>query len=250
MPKDELFAGDSPADDFTFDHDVAEVLDDMLARSVPQYAEIQRMTGEIAAYFAQPETNIYDLGCATGSTLLHLSKTQLPPAVTLIGVDNSEAVLDRAREKLASHGVLDRCRFVAADLNTFTEIDNASVVILNLTLQFVRPLYRDALIRTIRRGLADRGCLILIEKVLGNESMINRLFIDFHYGFKKRNGYSELEISNKREALENVLIPYKHEENVTLLKRNGFDLVDTFFKWYNFAGLLGVKYSAGADQKR
>ena len=229
---------------FTFNEEVAVVFDDMLHRSVPFYREMQRMLGEQAAYFAQPKTAIYDLGCATATTLIGLADTIADPGIALIGLDNSLPVLEKARGKIADAGLAERIELRQADLNTPVSLDKASVVICNLTLQFVRPLYRDTLIRNIYLNLVDGGCLLLVEKVLGEESMINRMFIDFYYDFKRRNGYSEMEIASKREALENVLIPYKLQENLTMLRRNGFELVDTFFKWYNFAGLLAVKHVA------
>jgi len=110
-----------------------------------------------------------------------------------------------------------------------------------LTLQFVRPLYRDALLASIYQGMNENGCLILVEKVLGESSTLNRLYIKYYYDFKRQNGYSDLEISQKREALENVLIPYKLLENRELLLRTGFRSVDVFFKWYNFCGIIAVK---------
>ena len=229
---------------FTFNEEVAQVFDDMLQRSVPFYGEIQRMLGEQAASFAQPETIVYDLGCATATTLVGLAKAITDGSIGLVGVDNSLPVLEKARDKIADAGLTERIELRQADLNAPFCLDKASVVICNLTLQFVRPLYRDTLIRLIYEGLADGGCLLLTEKVLGEESMINRMFTDFYYDFKRRNGYSEMEIAHKRERLENVLIPYKLEENLTLLRRNGFELVDTFFKWYNFAGILAVKHRA------
>jgi tRNA (cmo5U34)-methyltransferase len=128
-----------------------------------------------------------------------------------------------------------------ADLNDGVDIANASVVVLNLTLQFVRPLRRDRLIRSINDGMNENGCLILVEKVLGNDSLFNRTFIRLYYEMKKRNGYSETEIAHKREALENVLVPYRVDENFELLARNGFNQADIFFKWYNFCGIIGVK---------
>ncbi|MEW6428676.1 MAG: carboxy-S-adenosyl-L-methionine synthase CmoA [Thermodesulfobacteriota bacterium] len=227
---------------FQFDETVAAVFDDMLTRSVPFYHEIQRMLVEMSDSFAQPGSTIYDLGCATGTTLVQLA-TGLPDrGLTFCGVDSSAPVLARAREKLDRHGLTDRCRLIEADLNDFDAVTDASVVICNLTLQFVRPLFRDRLIRAVYQGLRERGALLLVEKVLGNESAINRMFVDFYYGFKRGNGYSDMEIAAKREALENVLIPYKLDENLTLLRRNGFELVDTFFKWYNFAGILAIKH--------
>ncbi len=115
------------------------------------------------------------------------------------------------------------------------------MVVMVLTLQFIRPLHRDRLISSILQGLNENGCLVLVEKVLGEDSLFNRLFIKYYYDLKKRHGYSELEIAQKREALENVLIPYKLLENRELLMRVGFRHVDVFFKWYNFCGIVAVK---------
>src|SRR4029077_5268799 len=121
------------------------------------------------------------------------------------------------------------------------DLSNASVALLVLTLQFVRPLYRERLIRSIYEGLGDNGCRIRVEKVLGESSTFNRLFIKHYYEMKRRNGYSELEIAQKREALENVLVPYRLEENKELLRGQGFRQVDVFFKWYNFCAMVAMK---------
>src|SRR5262249_12132382 len=127
------------------------------------------------------------------------------------------------------------------DLEQPFTVENASVAVINLTLQFIRPLRRDAFMQTVAEGLNKDGCLILIEKVLSLDSLLNRLFIKYYYDLKKRNGYTELEIAQKREALENVLIPYQLHENEELLQRAGFRTVEVFFKWYNFCGLLALK---------
>jgi tRNA (cmo5U34)-methyltransferase len=118
---------------------------------------------------------------------------------------------------------------------------------MNWTLQFVRPLRRDAVVRDIHSRLVPGGCMILLEKVLCAESLLNRLYIDLYYDFKKREGYSESEIATKRESLENVLVPYRVEENIVLLQRNGFGVVDVFFRWYNWAGFIAVKMHSGSD---
>jgi tRNA (cmo5U34)-methyltransferase len=198
------------------------------------------MIAEMAADFAVEGTHIYDLGCSTGTTLLGLH-SKLPKRLKFIGVDNSEEMLKRCREKLAQHRFDREHELVCADLNQGVSIENASMVLMVLTLQFVRPLYRDTLIGTILRGLNENGGLILVEKVLGEDSLFNRLFIKYYYHLKKRHGYSELEIAQKREALENVLIPYKLLENREMLLRAGFRYVDVFFKWYNFCGMIAVK---------
>jgi len=239
--KDEVFS--QPLDavaDFNFGEKVASVFDDMLDRSVPFYQEVQRMITEMAADFAVEGTNVYDLGCSTGTTMLSLDP-RLSPKVRFIGVDNSEEMLKRCRQKLAEHKFSRDHELVCADLNQGVQIQNASLVLMVLTLQFIRPLYRDKLIRTILQGLNENGCLILVEKVLGEDSIFNRLFIRYYYDLKKRQGYSELEIAQKREALENVLIPYKLLENREMLLRAGFRYCDVFFKWYNFTGMIAVK---------
>jgi tRNA (cmo5U34)-methyltransferase len=241
MKKDKLFEKrDNNVMNFDFGKDTADVFDDMLDRSVPLYHELQRMIGEIAAEFAKDETNIYDLGCSTGITLMTVDKA-VNKDIKLIGVDFSPAMLEKCKERFKKENIGKEFEFMQRDLNEGVSINNASVVVLNLTLQFIRPLYRDRLIRDIYKGLNDKSCLILVEKVLGNDSTFNSLFIEFYYGMKKRQGYSELEIARKREALENVLIPYRLDENKQLLIRNGFSQLDVFYKWYNFCGILAIK---------
>ncbi len=238
---DAIFASKKKTvDDFDFGKQTAEVFDDMLDRSVPLYRELQRMIGEIAAEFAQEGSNVVDLGCSTGGTLLTLDQS-IDKDVTLIGVDYSQPMLDRCRENTRKGRIRRRPKLICRDLNKGFLMDNTSVVVLNLTLQFIRPLQRDLLLQNIYDGLNDRGSLILVEKVLGNDSVFNRLFIKNYYEMKKRNGYSKLEIAQKREALENVLIPYRMSENEEMLRRNGFRYMDIFYKWYNFYGVLAVK---------
>ncbi len=241
MTKDEIFKENMEAiADFNFGKKVATVFDDMLDRSVPSYGEIQRMIVEMAADFAVEGTNIYDLGCSTGTTLINLGQ-HIPVKVNFVGIDSSEDMLARCKQKLAEYHFSREYKLICADLNQGINIGNASVVAMVLTLQFIRPLNRDKLIGSILRGLNENGCLILVEKVLGEDSLFNRLFIKYYYDFKKRNGYSELEIAQKREALENVLIPYKLLENRELLIKEGFRYCDVFFKWYNFCGMVAVK---------
>jgi len=238
---DEVFA--EPIDrvgDFTFNEQVAGVFDDMVSRSVPQYGEIQRMLAELAAYFATEGSNIYDLGCSTGTTLA-LVHGALPVKANLIGVDNSAEMLEKCRSKLETLGLADAVDLRKADLDHGVDIRDASVVLLVLTLMFVRPLYREKLMRSICAGVRENGCLLLVEKVLGDTSLFNRLFIERYYAYKRRRGYSELEIAQKREALENVLIPYRLSENRDLLLGAGFREVEVFFKWYNFVGIVAVK---------
>ena len=239
--KDELFRGKrGRIDDFDFGTATAAVFDDMLLRSVPFYAETQRMITQLVQDFAVRDTNLYDLGCSTGTTFQMLDGL-LAPEVRFIGIDSSEAMLEKARAKLQDVNSARSVELVCADLNKGVTIENASVAIMNLTLQFVRPLYRERIIRQIASGINDDGCLLLVEKVLSPHSTINRLFINHYYEFKRYNGYSELEIARKREALENILVPYHYHENSELLLESGFKGCDMFFRWYNFCGIIAVK---------
>jgi len=226
--------------DFAFGAKTASVFDDMVSRSVPFYGEFQRMTCELAADFAVPGTALYDLGCATGTTLRLLHES-VAPGVAFVGVDNSDEMLGKARDKLRSIEHERQIELVLGDLNQREVIKNSSVVIMLLTLQFIRPLYRERVIKEIYDGLNENGCLIVVEKILSGHSLLNRLFIKYYYDMKRRNGYSDVEISQKREALENVLIPYRAQENVELLEASGFRHVDQFFRWYNFCAFIAVK---------
>ena len=239
---DQVFAKERRVDDFRFGREVVDVFDDMVSRSVPGYREIQRITGELAADFARAGTNVYDLGCSTGTTFLAVAPF-LPAEfdVQFVGLDASCEMLAEAEAKLAAEGFPFPHVLRQVDLGAPLAITNASVVTMVLTLQFIRPLHRDALLKSIYDGLGDNGALILVEKVLGESSAYNRLFIKHYYEYKRRMGYSELEISQKREALENVLVPYRLEEDKDLLRRAGFREIDVFYKWYNFCGIVAMK---------
>jgi tRNA (cmo5U34)-methyltransferase len=239
--KDTLFAKKQKTGDFVFDEKVTGVFDEMLVRSVPFYGEVQRMIAELTRTFAQPGTAVYDLGCSTGTTMVNVLKALKDKNVKVVGVDNSPHMLAVARRRLEHQKLWKRASLYEADLNQPLSLGRPSVVILVLTLQFLRPAQRELLIQNIFQSLRKGGALIIVEKVLGNDSLTTRLFIEKYYAFKARQGYSKLEISRKREALENVLIPYRLEENLMMLRRNGFPVTDTFFTWYNFAGILGVK---------
>lgn len=195
---------------------------------------------EIADEFAVEGSRVYDLGCSTGHTLKSLAQG-MRKDVQFIGVDYSAEMLKKCKSNISDVFSNRKLKLLRRDLNDGIDIKKASVVVLNLTLQFVRPLSRDLLIQNILSGLNYHGCLILVEKVLGNDSLFDRMFIKFYYEMKKRNGYTQMEIAQKREALENILIPYRVNENIQLLKKNGFSNIDVFFKWYNFSGILGVK---------
>jgi tRNA (cmo5U34)-methyltransferase len=230
--------------DFQFDSDVAEVFDDMITRSVPLYEEQQEIVKWLCQRLWQPESRIYDLGCATATTLIRLA--QVLPDAPLIGYDNSLPMLERARAKLAAAELESRIHLQPGDLEDIAQLDleGAGIVTVCWTLQFVRPLRRDQLLRHVYESLVSRGALIVCEKVLTNDSSLNPTFIDAYYDYKAAHGYSRLEISRKRESLENVLVPYRIEENIELLRRNGFQTVEPIFQWFNFAAFLCIKSPA------
>ncbi len=238
--KDTLFKKSTAPGKFEFNEPVARVFDDMLERSVPFYKECQQMVVDLALHFAQKGSAVYDLGCSTGTMLKHLVRA-IPEKqkIRFVGLDNSEAMLNKARGKLKGH--LKRCALVKADLESDFGLSDASVVIMNYTLQFLSPRRRAAMLKKIYQGLRPGGGLILIEKVQGESDDLNDLFVEQYHAYKRNQGYSKLEIAKKREALEKVLIPLKPGKNRDLLEKSGFRQVDIFFKWFNFAGFVAVK---------
>ena len=177
------------------------------------------------------------MGCSTASTLIELSK-HCKNNLELIGVDNSEAMLNRASKKAKAFGV--DIELINADLHDVS-YDGAKLILSNYTLQFIRPLQREKLVKKIYDSLQDKGIFIFSEKVISSNSTLNKQSIDEYYEFKKTQGYSEFEISQKREALENVLIPYTEEENKKMILDAGFTHCETIFKWVNFATFIAIK---------
>ncbi|NJK94715.1 MAG: carboxy-S-adenosyl-L-methionine synthase CmoA [Bacteroidales bacterium] len=226
--------------DFKFDTSVVDVFDDMVVRSVPFYLEFQRMITEIAKDYATQGSTLCDLGCSTGTTMISLNKV-LDPSVKFVGIDNSQEMLDVCLANFKNENFARSFELVYRDLNRSFEIENTSVVILCLALQFIRPVYRFKLLQNIYKQMNPGGCLILVEKILGEEIGFNKQMIKYYYDFKRRNNYDEMEISQKREALENVLIPYKLSENIEMLMEARFTSIEIFFKWYNFAGIVAFK---------
>lgn len=240
-PKDEVFRNQiNNVSDFKFGTTVVNVFDDMVNRSVPFYEEMQRMISELAADHALPGTVVYDLGCSTGTTMIGMNET-VQADIKFIGIDDASEMLKKCDTKLKEAGFVRPYELIEANIQQDFKVENASVVVLCLTLQFIRPICREKVLRKIVEGLVPGGVLILVEKILAEESLFNRSFIKYYYDYKRRNYYSEMEISQKREALENVLIPYKLSENILMLKESGFNHCEVFFKWYNFSGLIAVK---------
>lgn len=222
---------------FEFDEEVASVFDDMLNRSVPFYKEMQRLSINFACNFLDENDKVYDLGCSTASTLIELSK-HCNHNLELIGIDNSEAMINRANKKAKAFGV--DIELINSDLHDI-DYTNAKLILSNYTLQFIRPLQREKLVKKVFDSLKEEGIFIFSEKVISSNSKLNKQSIDEYYEFKKTQGYSEFEISQKREALENVLIPYTEDENKKMILDAGFSHCETIFKWVNFATFIAIK---------
>jgi tRNA (cmo5U34)-methyltransferase len=221
---------------FEFDEEVASVFDDMLDRSVPFYKENLHLQIDILKDFLNDGDKVIDLGSSTGTFLIELAKKKRN--LNLIGIDNSEAMIKRAQNKAKAYGV--NVKFIN---NDFLEYDllGSKVIIANYTIQFVRPLKREKLIKKIYDSLNENGLFLMSEKLITEHKKLNKTMIDIYYEYKKRMGYSEFEIAQKREALENVLIPYTMQENIEMLKNAGFKNIEIIFRWNNFATFIAFK---------
>lgn len=222
---------------FEFDEEVAAVFDDMLKRSVPFYRESQKITQFFALRQLEKGGVLYDLGCSTASLLISISKNMKSNA-SLIGLDNSEAMLEQARKKCEAFGA--GVELINANILEF-DYREADVFVSNYTLQFVRPLVREELVKKISNSLKKEGLFIFSEKVISHQPKLNKDLIECYYDFKKEQGYSEYEIMQKREALENVLVPYSEEENIKMAKNCGFSHCEAIFRWANFATFIAIK---------
>ncbi|WP_024790203.1 carboxy-S-adenosyl-L-methionine synthase CmoA [Lebetimonas sp. JH292] len=222
---------------FEFDEEVASVFDDMLNRSVPFYKENLNLQIDILKNFLKESDKIVDMGSSTGTFLIELAKKS-DKKLNLIGIDNSDAMIKRAKTKAKAFGV--DIKFIKTDFLNY-EIKNSNAIIANYTIQFIRPLKREKLIKKIYNSLKNDGIFLMSEKLVTNDKKLNKTMIDLYYDYKKKMGYSEYEIARKREALENVLIPYTMEENIEMLKNAGFKEVEVIFRWNNFATFIAFK---------
>ena len=244
MDKDTIFRHQQGVEAFRFDERVARVFDDMIARSVPYYDEIQRMQAELVLGLLPEEGSLTcDLGCSTGTTIDLIARHErCPDSACFHGIDNSPHMLEKARVKLTDRIDIGQVVLEEADLDACLQLPKCDVVLMNWTLQFVRPIHRQALIATIHSALRPGGVLFLSEKILVSDGLLNRFYIEHYLRHKAgRSDYSDEEIRNKREALENVLVPYRIDENYALLERCGFSAIDTYFRWFNFACMIAFK---------
>lgn len=241
MPKDTLYRDPrAKVAPFTFNADVAAIFDDMLTRSIPGYGELIRRQAQLCRHFLQPQTAFYDLGCSHGNLGLQMLAEAPSVAFTIRGVDNAPAMLARYRQRLADHPQAKCVDLICADLMD-VEIRKASVVAINFTLQFLPREDRDRLLSRIHKGLLPGGVLLFSEKIVHSDKPLTELQIDFYHRFKAENGYSQLEISQKREALENVLLPDTVEAHEERLKAAGFRRWDIWQKWFNFTSWMAFK---------
>lgn len=228
--------------DFEFNEAVASVFDDMVERSIPNYEEIHKIIADMCRR-AYKGGKIYDLGCSTGTTLRIIGEVfrKMEKEVPQMeGIDLSAPMLERARNKIKSHGLQEKITFTQASLEE-VNLEECGMLIMNYTLQFVPLENRPELLKKIYNSLKPGGLFIMAEKIVCHEESVNDLITDLYYDFKRRNGYSEMEISQKREALENVMRPITPTQQVDMLKSAGFDKCEMVFRWYNFCCYLGVK---------
>jgi tRNA (cmo5U34)-methyltransferase len=239
--RDTLFA--NPLADpgmFAFDDSVARVFPDMIRRSVPGYTTIIAMTGLLAGRHASPGSRLYDLGCSLGASTLAMRQHVSHSDCQIIGIDNSAAMLERCRNIVDTDSHETPVELRCQNLQE-ADIENASVVVLNFTLQFVPQAQRDQVVADIYRGLRPGGIVVLSEKVTFADPHLDQLNIDLHHQFKRANGYSDLEIAQKRSALENVLVPETLDDHKLRMKSAGFSSCDVWFQCFNFASLVALK---------
>ena len=241
MDKDQIYA--QPAGqlvDFQFDDRVARVFPDMIKRSVPGYSTIVAATGITAARYAQDNTRIYDLGCSLGAVSLAIQHRVQASGCKIVAVDNSADMLKRARDFVEQEEYPTAIELLQADIQELA-ISNASVVVLNFTLQFIEPEERLKVIENIYQGLVPGGVLVLSEKIDFESPLAHDWMDELHLDFKRANGYSELEISQKRAALENVMKPETPKQHADRLAQAGFKASQQWFQCFNFASFIAQK---------
>ena len=224
---------------FEFDQQVADVFQDMIRRSVPGYALVLELVGQVAAEYSQDSSNCYDLGCSLGASALKLQQYATSNC-NVIAVDNSSAMINQCRQQLTNLGLADQIALHCEDINK-TPISNASVVVLNYTLQFIQKSMRTPLLYKIHRGMRKKGVLILSEKIGHKNPITEQVLTGLHINYKRQQGYSEMEIAQKRSSLENVLIAETEEDHLARITSVGFDQVTIINKALNFTTFMGIK---------
>ncbi len=241
MDKDRIYAKSlASIADFRFDAQVADVFADMIERSVPGYRAIITMIETLAGHYAMPGTRLYDLGCSLGAATLAMRRGIAAEGCRILSIDNSEAMVERCRRAVERDHNPTPVEMVCADILDL-EVRDASVAVLNFTLQFIPPGRRLGLLRSLCAGMRPGGVLILSEKVCFDDPHLDGLLAEIHHDFKRAHGYSDLEISQKRTALENVLVPETIQTHRNRLLEAGFSSVDVWFQCFNFMSMLAIK---------
>lgn len=239
--QDDLYSKplETPAD-FRFDERVVRVFPDMINRSVPGYGFIVPMIGLLARRFVVPGSRVYDLGCSLGACTLAIRRALSVADVEIIAVDNSPAMVSRCRELVDADDAMIPVSVQKADIMELA-IRNASLVVLNFTLQFLPPTQRGTLLERSCHGLLPGGALVLSEKICFADKQEQQLMTDWHHDFKKTQGYSELEIAQKRNALENIMIPEAQERHIERLTAAGFGQIYSWYQCFNFISIIAIK---------
>lgn len=241
MSTDEIYAGKTAGPgSFEFDESVASVFPDMLRRSIPGYGASIEAIGALAARFVTAGSRCYDLGCSLGAATIAMRRNVTAPDCRLIGVDLAPAMIERCREELSREPAGPETSIIEADICD-VEISNASMVVMNYTLQFLPLAARAGMMRRIHEGLLPGGIFVMSEKVADDDLSVENLLVDLHHDFKRRNAYSELEISRKRSALENVLIPESEAAHSERLQQAGFAHSGVWLRYFNFISFVAIK---------
>lgn len=243
MTKDTLYALDSASSGpFEFTEEVARVFPDMLKRSIPGYAASIQGIGTLAASLVQADSRCYDLGCSLGAATRAMRRNITVEGCRIVAVDNAPAMVSRCREMLAADSKAGPAEVsvVQADLQD-VEITRASMVVMNYTLQFLPLEQRPAMIHKIAKGMIPGGIFVLSEKVVDEDASVEETLVNLHHEFKRRNAYSDLEISRKRKALENVLVPETIGEHEQRLYDAGFSHVGIWLRYFNFISMLAIR---------
>ena len=226
---------------FTFDEQVAQVFPDMIKRSVPGYEQMINTIGVLTSRVATDNTNLYDLGCSLGAATLSMrSGASDKKGCKIFAVDNSPSMTERCLNHINAYKSDIPVDVICDDICNI-KITNASVVVLNFTLQFLTPEKRLSLLTNIYNGLIPGGVLVLSEKFIFDDEKTNQLLIDLHLDFKRSHGYSEMEISQKRSSLENVLISDSVQGHFDRLEKAGFTHNNLWYQCFNFGSIVSIK---------
>ena len=229
---------------FKFDDNVAEVFPDMLQRSIPGYKTTIKTIETLASSHVKPNSNCYDLGCSLGAATIAMRHGINKQGCKILAIDNAESMISRCKEIFLEDEKEFQSNTIIHAINDDicnVQIKNASMVVLNFTLQFVQKERRSAVINTIYKGLNKGGVLVLSEKVVDENKLKEKLLIDLHHAYKENRGYSAMEIIRKKASLKNILIPETLNEHQNRLNSAGFNHNLTWLRYFNFISIIAIK---------